>query len=120
MNYYSALQIVDKETGKGIGKYHFCCRNKRIGTYPVGYCRDHGGHDSIEEAEECYKQYLLDGHKEIEYTDWTGCEICDEPTKKGLTLRPPHGFGHALCDEHRTYKILEELTHRPTQMFSSF
>ncbi|MHB1950232.1 MAG: hypothetical protein ACYCQK_02005 [Acidiferrobacteraceae bacterium] len=70
------------------------------------YC---GSHDTAEEARACFARYLLDGAREEGYGDWTGCEVCDTPTKKGLTTRPGLGHGYALCDEHRTMDQLREL-----------
>jgi hypothetical protein len=81
------------------------------------YC---GGHDTAEEARECFTRYLLDGAREEDYGDWTGCEVCDTPTKKGMTTRPPLGNGHALCDEHRTPDQLRELTSTVGQITASY
>lgn len=103
MNYYEARKL---ENGSG---WHYTCRNDdRI--WPVGYCADHEPHATAEEANDCFRRYLLDEISEESYEDWTGCEVCDAPTKKGLTTRRPHGTGHALCDEHRTNEQVEKLT----------
>jgi len=106
VNYYAARKLED---GSG---WHYTSANRRAGTHPVGYCAEHGGHETPEEACECFRRYLLDGWREETYGDWTGCEWegCDTPTKKGLTTRPPLGDGLALCDEHRTPENLEALT----------
>lgn len=109
MNYYDALRLED---GSG---YHYVSQNRRGGTHPVGYCAQWHldtthVHATAEEARECFRRYLLDGQCEEEYDDWTGCKICDRPTKKGLTTRPPLGSDHPLCDEHRTPEQLEALT----------
>jgi hypothetical protein len=111
VNYYDARELRDPETGEGTGTFHFVVMNRRTGTHPVGYCAEHGGHPSAEEARECFRKYLLDDVQEEHYGDWTGCEVegCDEPTKRGLTARRPLGNGHALCDEHRTKEHLEAL-----------
>lgn len=107
MNYYDARPLAD---GSG---FHFTSLNRRTGIHPVGYCAEdgHEPHETAEEARACFRRYLLDGQREETYSDWTGCEFdgCDTPTKKGLTTRPPLGHGHALCDEHRTPEILEQL-----------
>jgi len=104
VNYYDARQIKDN------GGWHYTSANRREGTHPVGYCAEHPGHATADEARECFRRYLLDGQGEETYGDWTGCEVCDTPTKRGLTTRPPLGHGHALCDEHRTPEKLAELT----------
>lgn len=121
MNYYDALPLSD---GSG---WHYVQQNRRTGTHPVGYCRDHGPHETAEEARECFRRYLLDGAREESYADWTGCEApvggeerCDRPTKKGLTTRPPLGTGYALCDEHRTTEQLEKLAGRVGRIAASY
>lgn len=112
MNYYEARRLKD---GSG---WHFTGMNDgRI--WPEGYCRDHAAHGTREEAEECFRAYLLDGQQEETYGSWGDCEVCGEPTKKGLTARPPHGAGFRLCDLHRTSKHLGWLVERPGQIFSS-
>jgi hypothetical protein len=55
MNYYKAAQY--QETGKW--KYIMFNDNK---AYEVGYCTKCSGHDMKEEAQEHYKQYMLDTH----------------------------------------------------------
>lgn len=117
MNYYDARPLADRSG------FHFTARNDdRI--FPVGYCASQHpdtGHATPEEARECFRRYVLDGQREETYGDWTGCEFegCDTPTKKGMTTRPPLGNGHALCDEHRTPEILEQLTPPVGQIIAS-
>jgi hypothetical protein len=113
MNYYDARPLAD---GSG---FHYTCRNDdRI--VSVGYCREHEPHATAEEARACFARYLLDGWREESYGSWHGCVweepdgggitvMCDTPTKKGLTTRPPLGHGYALCDEHRTFEHLKQL-----------
>lgn len=159
MNYYDALKLSD---GSG---YHYVSQNRRSGTHPVGYCSriwpcpecgDFGKadceaccgkgyiekdeqhvHATADEARECFRTYLMDGWREVEYGDWRGCEYlvptgesddmgggirvkCDKPTKKGLTSRPPLGHGYALCDEHCTYENLDTLTPSVGQITASY
>jgi hypothetical protein len=114
MNYYDARQLSD---GSG---WHYTSANRRSGTHPAGYCADHPGHATEDEARQCFRRYLLDGTREESYGDWTGCTICDTPTKKGLTERPPLGHGYPLCDEHRTSEQLAELVPAPGQIASSY
>lgn len=102
MNYYAARPVID---GSG---FHYTVRNDDH-IWPVGYCEDHPPHATEEEAQECFRSYLLDGQCDVDYEDWTGCKICDAPTKKGLTTRPPLGWEYPLCDEHRTPEQLEML-----------
>jgi hypothetical protein len=77
-------------------------------------------HATREEAEECFLRYLLDGASEHQFMDWSGCEVCDEPTKMGLSTRGPLGSPHVLCDEHRTPEILAGLTPWPSQIIASY
>lgn len=112
MNRYNARQRQDN------GKWDYTCMNDgRI--WPAGYCGElEHSHDTAQEARECFARYLLDGWREEEYGEWTGCEWvqnlgeppCDRPTNKGLTTRPPLGRGHALCDKHRTFNHLADLS----------
>lgn len=113
MNYYEARELKS-------GGWHYTAANRRLGTWPVGDCRDHEPHATSEEAEECFRQYLLGKLVERELRDWTGCEVCDTPTKKQLGTRPPLGQDHALCDEHRTPEQVAELTERPSQIIASY
>lgn len=138
MNYYEARQLSDKSG------WHFTRLNDGE-IWPVGYCSPwqqcldcdgHGcekcggrgitkshvehHHETREEAEECFLRYLLDKIEEEQYGDWTGCEVCGEPTKTGLTARRPLGNGFPLCDEHRTPEILAGLTGWPSQIIASY
>lgn len=118
MNYYQARQKKGDD-GEIVG-WHYTCSNDAIGIFPVGYCTEHEPHETAEEAEECFRRYLLDGQREVEYGDWSGCVVCDEPTKKGLGTRPPLGSDHHLCDEHRNAEMLKGLTPRPTTITASY
>jgi hypothetical protein len=119
VNYYDARELKDAD-GNGTGRWHYTCANRRIGTWAVGYCRDHDGHETPEEARKCFRRYLLDGAFEESYADWSGCVVCDAPTKKGLTTRPPLGHGYPLCDEHRALERLAELAEVPGQIMASY
>lgn len=100
MNYYAARPRAD---GSG---FHYTVRNDdRI--WAVGYCAEHSPHATVEEAQECFRRYLLDDPREESYADWAGCVVCDAPTKEGLRTRYPLGYGFAFCDEHRTVEQLE-------------
>ena len=65
----------------------------------------HAPHATKEEAEDCYNRWRrnpdhirLDGG----FGGWTGCEICDAPTKKAAVIRSKYV---ALCEEHLTIEI---------------
>lgn len=103
MNYYDARQRQDNK------RWDYTRMNDGH-ISPVGYCGDADhAHDTAEAARECFARYLLDGWREENYGNWAGCAVCDVPTKKGLTTRPPLGHGYPLCDEHRTLEQLKQL-----------
>ncbi len=73
MNYQPRQREGDK-------KWDFTCHNKRTGTRPVGKCADKTcNHDTEGEAQECYRQWLLDTKLDIEGTEfskpWLECEV---------------------------------------------
>jgi hypothetical protein len=128
MNYYDARQ------SKLTGRWDFTCKNNDK-IWPTGYCAGpkvaeghphvdkfhDGGHDTEEEARECYRQYLLDN--ELRFSDGEGassqhrCRVCNEFTS---------GYGelnHALfplCDKHRTREEVEKLIGPPGLIISSY
>ena len=122
MNYYEPREILDKDTGEGTGRWHFVCANRRSGTYPVGYCADHEGHESDYAAAECFHRYQLDNLREfsIQPTTQEQCEAegCENWTQQGL--EPRHGSPLMLCDEHRNRDTVASLTEAPGQIVSSF
>jgi hypothetical protein len=65
----------------------------------------HAAHPTREEAEACLHRWRLEqagAWRETEWSNWTGCEVCDEPTKKAATYRDVGGqHSISLCDEHR-------------------
>lgn len=96
------------------GKLHVdgepCTRCAKEGIGPTGAVRVPDeercpGHDTAAEACEHYRQYLLNERThEVEFGDWTGCQECDAPTKKGYAVGAVETV--ALCDEHRTPETL--------------
>jgi hypothetical protein len=74
------------------------------GGYPIGYCADHEPHPTEAEARECYAKWRRDHvGLDIRYADWTGCAICDAPTKKAAGVQYDYATA-ALCDEHLTHE----------------
>lgn len=131
MNYYAAKQRKDSL------RWDFTCKNDR-NVYPVGYCAggkiwtqvkkgEHAdkyhaeGHDTAEEAVECYRQFLLDNH--LRFYDGEGartlrvCEHpdCDEFTSGKAVIQHKIMF---LCDEHRTRENVEALFEGAAQITS--
>jgi hypothetical protein len=137
MNYYAARQRLDNQRydytrmNDGIAHPEGYCREKVICPEQLGdifllanpcpeecetcygkqrisnpdYC---GSHDTVEDAEACFAKYILDqGTKPVAYGDWTGCDICDTPTKDGIMSAHPLGQMMALCDTHRTALVFK-------------
>lgn len=80
--------------------------------YEVGYCAEDQclGHDTPEEAQEHYKQYLLDTRQKF-YNPSDGhamykCEECGTFTMGHVDIS-----NHAimLCEKHQTREIVEKL-----------
>jgi len=117
MNYYKARQRVSDE------KWDFTCHNDNMGkTWRVGICA-HGkcSHDTPEEAQECYKQYLL-GKVKLEageFKPWHVCDVegCDADTNVSTKAGQYHRW--ALCEKHRTREVVEELLN-PVNFFGSY
>jgi len=107
MNYYQPRELT--RDGKGIGKYHFTCKNDNQ-VWPVGYCADGcEGHDTEDAAREHYRQYLVDGitidgprdfgwPKEKCSVD--GCE--HEANHIAMTRDPGRFYKILLCTLHAT------------------
>jgi hypothetical protein len=119
VNYYDARKLED---GSG---WHYTSANRRLGTSPVGFCaqwhedKSHV-HETEEEARECFRKYLISEITEVDYSDWTGCEVCDTPTKKGMKGVGGIGPSYSLCDEHRTAEQVDKLTEAPGQIVASY
>jgi hypothetical protein len=98
-----------REDGSG---WHYTTFNRRIGTFPVGYCADHAPHATEGEARACYRDYELNERLSLDVTlgSWNPCEApsgCETLTNRaaqigGWTL-------WRLCDEHRTKGVVAEL-----------
>lgn len=86
------------------GRYIECCRNDD-GTL---YADDVIGHDTREQAYEHQRQRLLPRLRlDAQLGQWSGCRVCDAPTKQAAEIPPMHFF-EPLCDEHRTREYVEE------------
>lgn len=124
MNYAAARELADKsgwhftvQNNSDVWT-HQCCRDpgppatiEQVEKY--GYLLGettlglpHAPHETKEEAELCFNnwrrkpEHIDFGAK---FGDWTGCVICDSPTKEGARI---HDIGWpqyvALCADHRT------------------
>ena len=107
MNYDQPRQIAE---GPHAGKWHYTTANRRTGTHPIGYCRDHDPHDTEAEARECYGGYLRERVRLDEPHTWSwgtcdygrreGGEGCKNPANNGAHSGAWHMA--LLCDEHFT------------------
>jgi hypothetical protein len=105
MNYYAARQ--HQETKKW--KYTMANDGK---VYEVGYCakKDCPGHDTPEEAQEHYKQYMLDNnlqfHNPEDGDTMHKCKKCGTFTFGFATIGPCETI--ILCTEHQTREVVSE------------
>jgi hypothetical protein len=114
MNYYDARERADHS-----GWHYTVMRNGVV--RPAGACADHPPHATEDEARDCFRAWLLEGARfDGTSSDWTGCKICDAPTKRYAETRPPLGNAFPLCDEHRTPEVLADLTPMPGQIMASW
>ena len=95
MNHQTAAELADHSG------WHYVTRNRRTGTHPIGYCRDHAPHATEQEARECYAKYVREN--QIRLDGWTSstqsrCEVCGEWTQSAAQV------GHVdlvhLCAKH--------------------
>ena len=142
MNHFTARQ---RESDK---RWDYTCRRDGI-AWPIGYCagwrepqpglmtpgqikdwlekamphmhKFHtDGHASAEEANECYKQYLLDfdlrldgDHQNVQHK----CKVCGVWTSKYASVG---SSAWSLCDEHRTREHAEALFGPMGESWSSY
>jgi hypothetical protein len=106
MNHYAARERKD---GSG---WHFTVQNDGH-IWPVGYCDCHAPHQTKEEAETCYKKFLLDtrlilqeAHALRAGDTVLGCRVCGELTVGGAVIDTTF---LPLCPEHRTREHVEQV-----------
>lgn len=117
MSYYTARELLDKETGKGTGKWHYTVawgESDGMRVAAIGYCaQDCPGHDTPREAEAHYKQYLLDERTRYvageHATSQHRCQVdgCGAWTT-GMAFVGGYE-SYYLCDAHRDREHLEPL-----------
>lgn len=115
MNYYEARPLTD-ESGGG---WHYTVRNGK-NIVAVGYCATHPPHATKEEAEECYRKYLLDTRLHLNKHDrhtQRKCKECDEWTT---------GYAECeftlihLCDKHMTRETFDKHFPKVGEIISSW
>lgn len=85
------------------GPWHYVSLNDK-GGYPIGYCTHDCDHATREEAHEHYRQWVLDGLREVTGDPSTLrlCQVEGCPAYTDKALGEPDGWRLAhLCDEHR-------------------
>jgi hypothetical protein len=109
-----------QEIAKGVnkGKYVYTGGNDRMGRYAeccagLGWEDPALGHATREEAYAHMREVLLGKLcLDAKLGDWSGCRVCDTPTKGAAEIPPCH-FLEPLCDEHRTRETVESLWDGP-------
>jgi hypothetical protein len=120
VNYYEARQIINPSEGPS-GLWHYTCKNGRR-VWPVGHCAEGcPGHPTKEEAEEHYRQYLIE-HAAFGTirNQQRKCQKCGAWTQGMAQLGPGRERIYILCEEHQTREVLQELVPRPTWAASSW
>jgi hypothetical protein len=121
MNYYEARQ---RNTD---GRWDYTRRSAGV-VAPVGYCRGEpegadeevahrdryheDGHETKEEACECYKRYLLDNKVSLDFAVTEDVQHrCEAPGCDAWTQRVAmvHHRTYLLCDDHRNLETLRDL-----------
>lgn len=102
------------------GGWHFTTKSNGV-VVPIGYCSEHEGHATEQEARECYKRYVLD-HRlsldpRLDATSQHKCKVCGAWTT-GMALVDEHAM-FSLCDEHRTREHVAELYEAPSEIWST-
>lgn len=103
MNHQKARQLENSL------KWHYT--NKGDGRItPLGYCAGHKGHGTAEQANECYKGYLINNNLLLDgkWTPPANCLMCQELTD-GMASIPWAWWYAALCDTHRTQEVVEKI-----------
>lgn len=94
----------DQPREKESGGWHYTRFNRRVGTWPIGYCRDHEPHATPDEARECYTKYMLAECVRLDATlgEYNPCRAdgCDILTNRAAAVGEWNLY--RLCDVHRT------------------
>lgn len=99
MNQETAAQTPD---GQG---WHYVSRNRRTGTHPIGYCRDHVDqpHATETEARECYARYRRENLITFDEHDQPTLRRCEVPGCGEWSARSARVGGYdfvRLCPQH--------------------
>ena len=117
MNYYMARMIL---SGPKEGRYHYTRANCYKGVEPVGYCADDcPGHRNKDDAEEHYRQYMLDTARVHMARMVHQCEICQAETNRTVVTGPQGMMEFFLCEKHEGKEHLDRLLQPPGRIISS-
>ncbi len=143
MNHYAARMRQSDH------KWDFTCQNDGH-VWPVGYCAGfpkpldekatsycgdpnwieklepfrlkfhEDGHSTQEEAEDCYRSYLLDHRLNISvrFSSAHRCGVCEVWTDKAAVV--DHSHTYYLCDTHRTREEVESRFPKVSRICSSY
>ena len=98
MNHLVARQMVN-------GKWHYT-----VNGHAAGYCASHGGHETATEAQDCYKQYLLDNQLFLGLemsNQMLRCRICQQYTNRMARIGIYTHF--VLCGDHMEREFVDKL-----------
>lgn len=113
MNHHGPRQVRLEDGSPG--GWHYTCHNRRVGTYPEGYCTGHEPHETEQQARECYALWALDNARyDVKLSSqMLRCEIAGCDVWSQIMAGPPgySAFGRdvVLCDEHRNRAGLESV-----------
>jgi hypothetical protein len=110
MNYYQARQLKT-------GGWHFTCQNNNK-VWPVGFCVEHAAHKTKQEAESCYRSYVLSNvNFNILLTESLTCSFCKRKTKKAVNI---DSRILPLCNSHCNKETLEKKYDMGDKIISSY
>ena len=116
MNY---LEARERKDGSG---WHFTSMNDGK-VHAVGYCGSHAPHATKEEAEECYRVFLVDEAMKRRHRTTDSKHKCQ--AKDGCSEFTEHFIPVGmfemlfLCDQHRNRDEVDRLVERPSQIWTS-
>ena len=106
MNYYAARQHQDTK----LWKYTFYNDNQ---CFEAGNCTNHEGHETKEQAEECYKDYLLESNFNVivQENQMNKCAICGVFTQNIVSCGYGIPIQKHLCSIHCDKETFRQFLH---------
>ncbi len=109
MEVYGPKEIA--RDGKPTGLWHYCYSNS-ASIWPIGYCAEGcPGHNSPEEAESHYHEYVLNNEvRRFTVPDTQQkCVICGDWTHHRAQIGRHHAHCFVLCQAHNTPETIRKL-----------